>query len=692
MNKKPCLLDKKQNNFFVITGNSDLLSRVKVEFNLFNIIDFSESTLIISSQPVENNSITSGYCLSTNIKTDQPKKNDTGEFTTLQVKDTEVEIFSDFFGLGILYIFESPAFSFVSNNLSISADIIRGLSKNTLINERYKSSLRYNSFMFLQQPLSNEMPFESFRRLNINESVTISNNKFRVNSGNLKEKISNNYEELLEKGVIEVKQNIRNIINNNGEKEICCDLSGGKDSRMVLAALLSETTTSERDKIRIHAKDVPGSRDLDIACLIAHKFSLSFINSYSNDVYDISQSDALDLYRSFFMGEYLRPAIPSFSARGNGNRIYLSGGCGEAVTSTAKVEWLRSLYKKGDSISDLVEKAINEYCKDSLSYFDKETLDEAIDFYKKECTDIVQLDIDNAINILYLKFRNRVHFGFSFLRSYHESTTYHPLMSRSLYFASQCLSEDERRSGKLIYDFTKKLEPILVQLPYDSFFPYAKSKKEYFDLSHLDTSFNIEINNKKSEWHESHHTVMKEKNSKRIRNINQSKLKLDDGLFHGAMFSLTRLKSENILSDSDYSFLKGKILKLSLNKNKQYYHLMCLKIISYHDIVLGITPISEMYSISSSTNNSDLHNPADIIEKVSMSVDSINIVVDISVHKSPITKVAFYHMVNNVRVRTQWYGSDMKFTVPLMDGENKIICFAKNGNDTSKREIKIINS
>ncbi|MFK0667475.1 hypothetical protein [Aeromonas salmonicida] len=688
MKKTYNILDEKQKNFIVITGDADVLSRIKLELNTFNLISISENTIIISSQEIEKNNITSGYCLSKNIKVDLPTKNDTGEFTSLQINGTGIELFNDFFGLGILYFFESQKLSFVANNLYISTEIIKKFSKSIVINERYKSSLRYNSFMFLQQPLSNEMPFDGLRRLNFNESVTIQDGTFKVIAKDLDQDIVYNYEELLEKGVLEVRQNIRKILDNHGSKEICCDLSGGKDSRMVLAALLSETTTAEREKIRIHAKDVPGTRDLDIACLIAHHFSLNFIDSYNNDVYDISQSDALDLYRIFFMGEYLRPAIPSFSAKGNGSRVYLSGGCGEAVTSTAKVEWLRSLYKKGDSVADLVEKAINEYCKDSLDYFDENTLNEAISFYKEECADIAQQDIDNAINKLYIKFRNRVHFGFSFLRSYHDSATYHPLMSKSLYFASQCLSEDQRRSGKLIYDFTKKLEPILVKLPYDSFFPYAKSKKEYLDLSHLDTKFELSIKNKRSEWNQSHLNVMKEKNFKRIKNINPSKLKLDDALLHGAMFSLSRLQRENILNSSDYSFLKGKVLKLNLNKNKQYYHLMCLKIISYHDILLGIIPISEMSSLS---DKKDLQNPSSFIEKISIDVDHVNIHVDVVVHDNPVTMVAFYHMVNNVRVKTQWYSSNMRFTVPLVDGDNKIICFAKNGIDISKREIKIKN-
>lgn len=529
----------------------------------------SDKLLVVGSEVSPGETALSGY----SYGGDADVSNRVGEFTYFSfVSEDEVCAGTDYFGLGVLYTYQCEYFSAVTNRLHILASAIPQLDPDCQFDERLLNGMAYMEAPFLSQPISDDLYIKNGKRVPVGCEVVLSNgtaswkkkgisaDRRRVKAGEERR----GYDELLSLGVAEVVSNVKEIsrLHDGG---LVVDLSGGKDSRMVLAAAMEALG---KDKIKIFSKDVVGTKDLDIACLIASKFGLSFYSDFSGDLMSLCPEEFLSGWRSYYWGEYHRIGFPVLTAMGGAPLLHLSGGCGEVVSSTAKVEWLRKLGVKLDGLS---KKAVQKYCKvaTELNVLSKLEAASVCEMWNEWEKDEEFSDLDDALNWFYLKYRNRVHFGFNQLSRAHGEFTVFPLMSRNLYLASLKLSEQQRLEGKLVYDVISSLNPRLALLPYDSEFPFVQRLEGFLSYGQAMKESCEAFKEKKAEWYASQEKLR----VSRVKSIkSRPKYKYeasDDVVMRLAVKSLDRLLYESEKKSEDYwLFLYEKLLSLYFSEKK----------------------------------------------------------------------------------------------------------------------------
>ncbi|WP_125459786.1 hypothetical protein [Stutzerimonas stutzeri] len=601
-----------------------------------------------------------------------------GSFTAIKFskKEAAIAVSGDYFGLGIFYVYSCGEFSLIANRLHVAAVIAHKIG-DAAVNNEFISTLAFTAPSFLQQPMSNMTPLLGLERVPVGRKAILCNGSLsfedvgiRVDQEKLGEALKergDQYLFYLKRGIEEVKNNIKRIFELAPPGEIVLDLSGGKDSRMVLAAAKAVLPP---EKLKLYAKDVPGSNDLNIACLIASRYDLEFYDLQPNEMATISLSEAFDLWRSYYFGEYHALGLPSFSSLGKSRLTHLSGGCGEVVTSTAKVNWLRKLADGEANYKDFFVRAIDKYCGkvDKNLFVHKEN---ALRLYSSFFSELEASDVDHALNRFYLEFRNRVHFGLKGLVNYHDAEYVFPLMSRSLYLASLELTEEDRTAGRLVFDFISSLDEELALVPYDSNFPSAESKSNYRNFADLNETDLAALKVKKDQWHEAQRRYLKSRaNSiKETRSRKQEVVNLDSFLFKKAVMVLHRMFEEKSLIDvrfKDHCISRLADLFLSNSRHGAYY---ASYIISIGDFFF----CDECYSLDVERYLAD---KGLVLPLISSPIDAVHFdLVDstLSLNISLLERkggdeFAVYRYENGVLVQRVWYGKSSSFSFNVCSG------------------------
>ncbi len=389
----------------------------------------------------------------------------------------EVRVTVDYFGFGVIYKYEASGLIFISNSLPSVVKAIRCYGDYEF-NENAFRLLDYLSLPLIQQPIFDDLPIVGLSRLPPGFIYSVSEGRLTKEQSGISLSSCEcelDYEQLLNFAKIEIANNIKFIDGKLGVSDVLeVDLSGGKDSRMLLAACLS--VDGVREKLRLNTRDDPGANDLIIVCALAHQYNLKFNDNCSQKLYPIGRDECFDLWVRYYFSEYPRLSLPNLSARGENVLIALSGGGGEIVTKTANVEWIRKFATQLDEGRrdnfTMFLAALRHYSKLSSDFEDNAELTSSI---RRQISIIGGDDADDFLNRFYLRFRNRVHFGMNFISVFHGRKLLFPLQSKYLYLASGKLSLEDRSSGRVIYDFIKSSKPELLSFPFASRF-------EYFDM------------------------------------------------------------------------------------------------------------------------------------------------------------------------------------------------------------------
>lgn len=642
-----------------------ILKKIKDKNSFFSnfFLDLESKVFIFSGQIKAVDSLFSGYVYSFYDKDGWGL----GNFTYFKKdKSGRYVVGSDYFGLGVVYIYETKDFVAIANRLHLVVKFIEFLCLKVTVNKTAFNALSFASIETLGQPLTNDFPIAGLHRLPSGKKLLLNLGvaseeddllrKDRRSVG-LGEITMSHYKELLNKGSKDIVDNIKSIADKVGAP-LVVDLSGGKDSRMVLAAAL---TAMNNEDIQLFVKDTPGSLDLEIACAIANFYSLSFFQGSDVVLSAVSAREFIDDWRSYYFGEYNRAGIPLFSRKGNGALHHLSGGGGEVVTSTANVNWLRKLAPS----DNLMNVAAHRYAKDAIesSVFSSLEKNKVIKMWAAsfECNG---QDLDDDLNWFYLNFRNRVHFGLNQVSFYNGDVGHFPLLSRNLYLASLILSENERRSGRLVFDVISSFDKGLALIPYDKSFPRAESDRAYqHDFLRLHRAH---IETKKKSWLESQSEFKKS----RMNGVVGSKVSSAYSDYDNELLSIS-IGTLDFLSSSDFSFdsdalffIYRRLMSAFHAENRNFFKAYALNLISFGDFFdsnfsrakggEGVFPIFPEQIKGVSFESFD--------ESVSLSI-SLD---DFCLEKD--FQVAVYFYINDELVERSWYKSLLVRSFARPDG------------------------
>ncbi|MBB3009220.1 DUF6270 domain-containing protein [Cupriavidus alkaliphilus] len=391
-----------------------------------------------------------------------------GQFTGLDMERGGIFAETDLFGHGQLFVSSHQGCAAISNRSHLHCIVLNAMGEATELHEQAVLSLLFSNNTFhSQQPASHQTLMIGVSLLPLDKRASLKEGRLRLDEKRAftqwLEPSPGRYSELMAQGADEVVSNTRAVLSHPDFTSITLDLSGGKDSRMVFGSALH--VEGWQDRIALKSNDVPNSEDLPIACSIAKLFGARFWEGDAVPQDPLTCETNLELWRSYFHGMYHRMGATAWSPRGrNTASMSLSGGNGE-VMRTFWSKNLRNYLTSEDTARTLADRLVMK--TGVWKGIDKAAAPEIAVFTADAITALPGGILADKLESHYLYLRNRAHFGMRGFTFMHDRPVWFPLMSGALMQAAFSLSLKERESGRLVYDVTQAMHPLLTQIAYD---------------------------------------------------------------------------------------------------------------------------------------------------------------------------------------------------------------------------------
>jgi hypothetical protein len=237
--------------------------------------------------------------------------------------------------------------------------------------------------------------------------------------------------------------------------QLSCDLTGGLDSRAVLALLLgairgSDFGTSDRLRVLCGA----GQRvrkDHDVATRICDHFGLSLNGRLVKRPARLNGKSSYGLWKDLCLGTYHPIYFPNMYP--TGDTVHLGGGGGESQ---------RPFYERfvgAPTVDTFVARRTRNIGDRSARPGFGDALQQAIDSISYGAPEHV-----NALTCHYRHFRNRFHGG----RDSQYVVKFQPLASKLLDYAAAVAGASRFRNAQMHYDIFYNLESELLDFPFDN--------------------------------------------------------------------------------------------------------------------------------------------------------------------------------------------------------------------------------
>lgn len=433
---------------------------------MFNHTEFSNFTNI----PAKNTCLTEAL-------------QDCGEWLGLFENQTEdYVVCSDYYGYSSIFyaVIETND---KLNNLVIS-NSFRGIA-NYLSTEGCNLTVNWpcvlphlitNTNIFLTRA-SNSTFSNEIKVLNYNEVLLLKDNKvYVVPRTHIRQQANlQSYENLLYQGINAAVSSFSTWVNQT-DLNICFNLSGGKDSRVVLAMLLQ---SEFKDQLKVFtanpsnlaagaSKDIL-MKDFNVASKIVEHYDLNWFKRTNYREINLSYHEQLNIWQEFRSNSSFE-IKPKTKQIKDCKELRITGIGGELIRS-----YLGNAYKqnfphwwaKAQNIEDVRESLrllFRELCNPWL--IDTELYAEAMEHFVESFifndTSPVLAQLDES----YLAYRNRAHAGVSAVHHFEGALLKYPLCQLQFKQASHLLDSFEEENGKVLFDIIRLTQPELNALEF----------------------------------------------------------------------------------------------------------------------------------------------------------------------------------------------------------------------------------
>ena len=370
-----------------------------------------------------------------------------------------IYLWIDFLGNYPVYIHEEGSNFVISNNILINEDIARNARSIYPAIE----SMVTNGCDTCYTHLENTSKLAAFTSLEIDCNGTL-----KINSQRTYEKIYE-YEDCLKslnESILNTTGSIANYSKEDTDFQIICDLTGGVDSRTILAFLLSSIN---KEDISIRTMGTMPNPDFNVANLIVKSLKLKT----SSMPIIPAPIDYRWRFNSFLSGGS-KMAGDQLSTILTPNLCHFTGGFAEIAGGLTSSDYLNISFRQGGSIKDgintliaakmkqasltlLTNEAINIVRENLLSYYEA--------LLQKGCPK------EDLVYERYVNNRSPLHFG---LGAYIKNKTQLApaiFANQWMYFSGKSLDYEIRRSKKVMFDLIRKS-----RYPALAFYPLANNK------------------------------------------------------------------------------------------------------------------------------------------------------------------------------------------------------------------------
>jgi hypothetical protein len=261
------------------------------------------------------------------------------------------------------------------------------------------------------------------------------------------------YWALVSEGGEEIKRNVSAVLNSTAFSRKVLDVSGGRDSRLVLGAAVATRTIS---KCAARTVRGPSQGDLEIGVGISRLFGVPFDSAGVHGRYSKSSRFAVSFWRSMNAGASHNFGGNNWPTMWQGaGCVRLNGGCGELYRNF----WLET--KLLQKISS--PERFRALCRPDLP---STVLPKAFDSLWSALSSMPGRTVEEKIRNHYLFFRNRFHFGLPAFNEWYGNVPFSPLQSAALLAASRLLDPSSCAGGRANFDVMEYVLPLLNRLPF----------------------------------------------------------------------------------------------------------------------------------------------------------------------------------------------------------------------------------
>ena len=385
-------------------------------------------------------------------------------------------VFADTFGYcPVFYAWLDESHFVISDSFhGVAAAMEQAGSQRTVNIPNYMSAITSRLPQF-QNIFSDETMLEEVRVLRPDQFIHISNASGvtfvpRSKLGNSPQ--HDDYNSALRAG-IDLSSNILESLSNLIDVERRITLSGGVDSRLVLALLAA---SGHQTAYKVFSMDPRAwtnknsrkviERDIALANLIRHDYQMDWWTPGSRSAVSIDFLESLSAYQSERSNLYylFRP-LKMLTSQDTAT-ITLRGGGGEIISSTTGGQrlserfaeddteqdpgrWLAVHLTKGTNLVPDLQETVRDYVETTYNKFKLEGVRETLDNH-------------------YFQSRNRAHFGHTRYSRTSNELAIHMLSNPYFLTASKIINFENRAEGQLVRDVFELSEPELLQYKFES--------------------------------------------------------------------------------------------------------------------------------------------------------------------------------------------------------------------------------
>ena len=482
-NNNFCLINVEAQKYITNASLNEFCEKCKFDNKIINenMILYDKSDLQLWHNNL-NNSIFSGYMWhkekfyygSKDISNDinfSTLDNELGCYSVLSHENSVIKITSDYHGFNRCYYYKDNNIVIVSNNYHLLLKVLHNSSVTLEFDDSVlETTLTYNSTLF-RQPISHKLLVKNTYIMNSFEEIIINSNNivdivYKKNKDVFDENTSWNeklYKNLIIESKNQIISNAKAVYNHPQFNHIVCEISGGKDSRVVLSALTH--ITDKKNKICLHTRaNDPDVNDKITAMSVANEVDFPYQNfettmKITQDIFKFIENQ-----RSINMGNKFLWSVESKVS--NDDKIMaLNGECAEAFW----VRYYSALFDgnvEHSNEDELIEDYIDNILHKTQMIYSNDN--------KKVIFDEIKYVLNNTPgeafmekfdNLFYLyrlppTIGNHDRFYFNFASCM--------LIQTKTLFLAKRLWINNFKTNKVIFDITRELHPVLAQMNYNS--------------------------------------------------------------------------------------------------------------------------------------------------------------------------------------------------------------------------------
>lgn len=379
-----------------------------------------------------------------------------GGYAFVDVSSDVASVVPDPFGMHPVY----AGSGIVTNRLHLAAMLVRDLNFGAALASTYNEGVFSFSFN------TRSTPVLGVDLLGVGERVSI-RNEIVVDSSDVvlgfDQADPGTYEYYIERGAREIISNVEAVLDSG--LPVVCDITGGRDSRIVFGALVALGRVSE-----VSFNTIANNPELNSDLLIGSGLVAKYGGSYEVDetlagYAQFRDEDPFLKRRSQVFGSYhfvtegevrtVNPIIQGYSIR-------MLGGGGELYR-----DYYQSLFSSVDQTSLSCDALIeNMLYSHHGTVFGSDFLPEYLSDFKRTFDCLPGETIGHKLDAHYLNFRNRFHFG-ARGSSGGSMLVVNPALSKWVLRAARSLPLTEKASGRVLFDLIRAMDEELAFLPFD---------------------------------------------------------------------------------------------------------------------------------------------------------------------------------------------------------------------------------